>query len=37
VEHGTDADGLSLISRGLDVKNDFVSGLFLIDGKREQQ
>jgi hypothetical protein len=37
VEHGTDADGLSLISRGLDVKDDFVSGLFLIDGKREQQ
>jgi len=34
VEHGTDADGLSLISRGL---GEFVSGLFLIDGKREQQ
>jgi len=37
VEHGTDADGLSLISRGLDVKNDFVPGLFLIDGRRERQ
>jgi len=36
VEHGTDADGLSLISRGLDVKNNFVSGLFLIDGNREK-
>ena len=34
VEHGTDPDGLSLISRGL---GEFVSGLFLIDGKREQQ
>jgi hypothetical protein len=34
VEHGTDADGLSLISKGL---GEFVPGLFLIDGKREQQ
>jgi hypothetical protein len=34
VEHGTDADGLSLISHGLDA---FVPGLFLIDGRREQQ
>ena len=34
VEHGTDPDGLSLISRGL---GEFVSGLFLVDGKGEQQ
>jgi predicted phage tail protein len=34
VEHGTDADGLSLISRGL---AEFVPGLFLIDGRGEQQ
>jgi hypothetical protein len=33
VEHGTDDDGLSLISRGL---GEFVSGLFLIDGRLEK-
>ena len=34
VQHSTDADGLSLISRGL---AEFVPGLFFIDGRREQQ
>lgn len=33
VEHGTDADGLSLISEGL---GEFVPGLFLIDGNLEK-
>jgi hypothetical protein len=37
VEHGTDPNtGLSLISHGLNVEKDFVSGLFLIDGRPEK-